>query len=402
MKKNLFFLPFFVCLLLTHHTLLAQCIDGFNILGQRIDEFNILGQRCGGSVKTAAPFLRIAADARSGAMGDVGIALTPDANAIYYNASKLAMADKKWGASVNYTPWFRNLGVSNFNLFDGAGYYQFGQGKKQAVSLGLHYFSWGDITFTDFNADPLTEPNPHEMSINGAYSRQLNDKWAIGLSAKYIYSSLARRTTNLGIESDKAFAIDISTTYKKPITVAGVNSNLMIGAVVSNVGNKIMHLNNSDFLPANLGIGGAWELPFNANHKLLVSVEFNKLLVVTPQPNDSTGNWRNVDVIKGMFNSFSDAPNGFKGEMQEITTSMGLEYWLFQHFALRGGYFHENKNKGGRKFYTVGGGVRYRMYGLNVSYLLQTNTFRSPLDNTWRFSLLLNGFTAKDARLSSI
>ena len=187
--------------------------------------------------------------------------------------------------------------------------------------------------------------------------------------------------------------------------IANLNTNLTIGAVVSNVGNKIMHLNNSDFLPANLGIGGAWEVPFNANHKLLFSVEFNKLLVVTPQPNDSIGSRKDISVVKGMFNSFSDAPNGFKEEMQEITTSMGIEYWLFQHLALRGGYFHENKLKGGREFYTLGGGLRYKMYGFNISYLKsipKTDFSRLPLDNTWRFSILLNGFTAKDTRLSSL
>lgn len=391
MKKTLLFLSLLASILLFNHTLSAQCLD----------LFNILGQRCSGSVKTATPFLRIVPDARSGAMGDVGIALTPDANAIYYNASNLAMADNKWGASVNYTPWFRNVRIPDFNLFNGAGYYQFGQNKKQAISLGLHYFSWGDITFTDFNANPLTEPKPREMSITGAYSRQLNNKWAIGLSAKYIYSSFARHSNNpLGIESDKTFAIDISTTYKKPITVSGLSTNLTIGAVVSNVGNKIMHLNNSDFLPANLGIGGAWEVPFNANHKLLVSVEFNKLLVVTPQPNDSIGSRKDISVAKGIFNSFSDAPNGFKEEMQEITTSMGIEYWLFQRVALRGGYFHENELKGGRKFYTLGGGLRYKMYGFNISYLKSMQNLdplRRYLDNTWRFSLLLNGFTSKVA-----
>ncbi len=392
MKKPLLFLPFFASLLLFNHSLLAQCIDGYLPSGQQ----------CGGTIQTAVPFVRLVPDARSGAMGDVGIALTPDANSILYNASKLVMANNKWGASVNYSPWFHNLGIRDMFILHEAGYYQFGKNVKQAIGLSFQYFDLGNITWTDYNAFPLGEGNAHEMAVTGAYSRQLNDKWSLGLSAKYIYSNLPSHLINNDARSSKSFAVDVSTTYKKPIMVGGLNSNLMIGAVISNVGNKIKYINNSDFLPANLGIGGAWEMPFNVNHKLLVSIEFNKLLVVTPQPNDSTGNWRNVSVIKGIFKSFSDAPNGFKGEMQEITTSMGIEYWLFQHVALRGGYFHESIYKGGREFYTVGGGVRYRMYGLNVSYLLPTNTFRNPLDNTWRFSLLLNGFTSKDTRMSSI
>ena len=395
MKKNLLFLPLLASILLFNHSLSAQCIGGYLPSGQE----------CGGTIQTAVPFLRITPDARSGAMGDVGIALTPDVNAIYYNASKLAIADNKWGASVNYTPWLRNLELNNVFMLHEAGYYQFGKKVKQAVGLSVQYFNLGKITWTDFNAYPIGEGSPYEMALTGAYSRQLSEKWSLGLSGKYIYSNLATLSRNIGFKSGKAFAMDISTTYKKPIKVAGVNTNLIIGATVSNVGNKISYIKSTDFLPANLGIGGAWEVPFNANHKLLVSVEFNKLLVVTPQPSDTTGSWRNISVIKGIFKSFSDAPNGFKEEMQEITTSMGLEYWLFQHVALRGGYFHENKNKGGREFYTLGGGLRYKIYGFNISYLKtipKTDFSRLPLDNTWRFSLLLNGFTSKDARLSSI
>ena len=396
MKKNLLLLSLFASILLIHQSLAAQNIGGYDPLGR---QFGSTGQ-------PAVPFLRIIPDARSGSMGDVGIALTPDANSIHHNASNLAIADNKWGASVNYTPWMRNLGTDEINLFHGAGYYQFGKKRKQAIGLEFNYFSWGYITFNFFGI-PLGEGRTYETALTGVYSRQLGDKWAFGLSAKYITSDISRQffsSNGSQLKAIKALAVDISTTYKKPIIVKGLNTNLTIGAVVSNIGNKVSYLSEGshDFLPTNLGIGGAWEIPFNANHKLLVSIEFNKLLVVTPQPKDSTGSWKNVSALKGMFKSFSDAPNGFKEEMQEITTSMGIEYWLMQHVALRAGYFHENKNKGAREFYTIGGGIRYRLYGLNISYLLPTNTKRSPLDNTWRFSFLLNEFSSKVTRLSSI
>ena len=396
MKKKLFSLPFFASILLFNQSLSAQCIDGYLPTGQR----------CGGTVHAAATFVRIVPDARSGAMGDVGIALTPDANSILYNASKLAMAEKKWGVSVNYSPWLRNTRVGNIFLLTESAYYQFGEKVKQAVALSIQYFDLGKITWTDFNALPIGEGHPYEIALTGAYSRQLGEKWSLGLSGKYIYSQMPIYKSNNDTHAGNAFAVDVSTTYKKPLSLGKLNTNLIIGTTVSNVGNKVSYTNNSsDFLPANLGIGGAWELPINANHKLLVSIEFNKLLVVTPQPSDSTGSWRNVSVIKGIFKSFSDAPRGFKEEMQEITTSMGLEYWLFQHFALRGGYFHESQYKGGRKFYTLGGGLQYKMYGFNISYLKlvkNVDPYRVSLDNTWRFSLLLNGFTAPDTRISSL
>ena len=396
MKKKLFLPLLFASFLLFNQSVSAQCIDGYLPTGQR----------CGGTVQTAATFVRIVPDARSGAMGDVGIALTPDANSILYNASKLAMADKKWGASVNYSPWLRNTRINDVFVLHESAYYQFGEKVKQAVALSIQYFDLGKITWTDFNAYPIGEGHPYEIALTGAYSRQLGENWSLGLSGKYIYSQMPINKINNETHAGKAFAVDVSTTYKKPFSLGKINTNLIIGATVSNVGNKISYSNNNnEFLSANLGIGGAWELAFNPNHKLLVSIEFNKSLVVSPQPTDTTGSWKNISVIKGIFKSFSDAPNGFKEEMQEISTSMGLEYWLFQRVALRGGYFHENQNKGGREFYTLGGGLRYKMYGFNISYLkliTNTNSFIQSLDNTWRFSLLLNGFTEKDTRTSSL
>ncbi len=375
----LFLLPF-----LSNQSLFSQCIDGFQPSGEK----------CGGTVQTAVPFLRIAPDARSGAMGDVGIALSPDANSILYNASKLAMADKKWGVAVNYSPWLRNLGNTDIFLLHEAAYFQFGKNKKQAIGFDFRYFDLGRIQFTDFNAQPLGEGNPYEMAFSGSYSRMLNENWALGITGKYIYSNLASEIVSPGgvdNRSGKAGAMDVSATYKKAFLVTDMKSDLRVGVVISNLGSKISYLRTSDFLPANLGIGAAWDINLNTNNRLTLAIEFNKLLVPTPQPNDTSGSWRSIGVIKGVFKSFSDAPGGMKEELREITASVGLEYWCMKHVALRAGYFKEDKSKGGREYFTVGAGVRYRAVGFNFSYLLPTSSQRGPLDNTMRFSLLFNG-----------
>jgi Type IX secretion system protein PorV len=375
----LLLLPF-----LSNQTLFSQCIDGFLPSGAK----------CGGTVQTAVPFLRITPDARSGAMGDVGIALSPDANSIFYNASKLAMADKKWGVAANYSPWLRNLGINDIYLLHEAGYFQFGKDKKQAIGIDFRYFNLGNITWTDFNAQPIGEGNPYEMAFTGSYSRLLNENWALGVSGKYIYSNLASGViapSGAEIRPAKSGAVDISATYKKTFSVTGLKSDLRVGAAVSNLGSKITYLRTSDFLPANLGIGAAWDINLNAQNRLTLAIELNKLLVPTPQPSDTSGGWRNVGVLKGVFKSFNDAPGGTKEELREITASVGLEYWCMKHVALRAGYFKEDKLKGGREYFTVGAGVRYRAVGFNFSYLLPTNSQRGPLDNTMRFSLLFNG-----------
>ena len=207
------------------------------------------------------------------------------------------------------------------------------------------------------------------------YLKQLSENWAIGLSSKFIYSDLGNgfsQTTTIPTQRifpGRAIALDISTTYKKTISLSGIETNLILGVAISNLGNKITYVRRADYLPANLGIGSAWEVNFNKNNRLLVSLEFNKLLVPTPQFLDTLLDLRNIGVIEGALRSFSDAPDGFKEEMQEINTSIGLEYWFHKHLAIRGGYFNENENKGGRRYYTLGCGLRLGVVGINISYL---------------------------------
>lgn len=381
MKKTL------LCTLLSlsyFTSLLSQCLDGFLPNGQR----------CGGTVQTAVPFLRIVPDARTAAMGDAGIAITPDANAILYNASKLVMAKKNWGSSLDYAPWLTGLEINDINLFHAAHFLKLGQEKKQAIGFSMRYFSLGRITYTDFNAQPIGEAHPYEWAFTTAYSRRLSDEWAIGAAAKYIYSDLTggiNHANGISIQAGKALAFDVSATYKKPLRVADKPSYLTLGMAVSNIGNKISYVRSQDFLPANLGMGGAWELDLAEAHKVMLTVEFNKLLVPTPNPLDSTGVWRTKSVFKGAIESFSDAPGGISEELREITTSVAMEYWYEKALAVRMGYFYEDKLKGNRKYFTLGLGVRGKIFGLNFSYLLPTTSERSPLANTWHLSLLLNG-----------
>ncbi len=359
-----------------------------------------LGRDCGGAVQTAVPFLMINPDARSGAMGDVGIAISPDANAIHFNASKYAMAPQKFGMSLTYTPWLRSLGVNDIYLAYAAGYYQFGNEVKQAVGVSLRYFSLGSIQWTDFNASVLGEGSPREFETAVSYSRQLSKFLAVGATAKFIYSNLATGQSPDGgserISSGRAGAVDFSMTYKKPIKMAAGTSTLMIGGAIKNIGNKITYLRSSDFLPQNLGIGAAWDIPLDQYNSIVVAMDLNKLLVPTPDPRDSLRSWKDKSPISAALGSFGDAPGGGQEELKEINISAGIEYWYDKQFAVRAGYFYEHAEKGGRRYFTVGLGLKYNVMGINLSYLVPTSSQRGPLDNTLRFSLLFDAASFKD------
>lgn len=370
---------------------------------------NADGSDCTNTILTAVPFLRIVADARSGAMGDVGLAISPDANAMHFNQSKLVWADKPLGISATYTPWLRALGLTDVYLAYLTGYYKLD--NLQALGLGLRYFALGDIQYTDENATPIGTGRPNEFEVTLAYSRKLTEKFAAAVGAKFIYSNLANGQQVDGqiIEAGTAGAADISFTYKTDLEANGRPSDLMVGLAITNIGSKITYTNaankQKDFLPTNLGLGAAWTVNLDDYNSITLAADVNKLLVPTrcigetPEECDSDGNgvpdWREQSPIKGIFSSFSDAPNGFDEELQELMFSVGAEYWYDKQFAVRMGYFTESRNKGDRHFFTVGLGLKYNIFGLNFSYLVPTTNQRNPLDNTLRFSLLFD-FAAFD------
>lgn len=355
-----------------------------------------IGGDCINTIFTAVPFLRINPDARSGGMGDVGIGLSPDANSMHFNASKLAFSDQDLSIAANYTPWLRNLGLNDVYLAYLTGY------KKlddfQTIGIGLRYFSLGSIQYTGLQGESRGTGRPNELEFAAAYARKLSDQFAVGITGKFIYSNLASGQEVDGniIDPGIAGAADISATYITKLKFNDRPSEIRIGAVVSNVGSKITYTNSQkrDFLPANLGLGAAWDMQLDDHNSLTLAIDINKLLVPTPDTldldNDDRPDYRDKSPIEGLFSSFGDAPGGFNEEMRELYYSIGLEYWYDKQFALRAGYFFEDITKGGRRYFTLGLGVKYNIFGINISYLVPTTSQRNPLDNTLRFSMLFD------------
>ncbi|WP_233525567.1 type IX secretion system outer membrane channel protein PorV [Chitinophaga silvisoli] len=348
------------------------------------------------TINTAVPFLRISPDARAGAMGDVGVATSPDANSIYWNQAKLPFATTRSAISVTYTPWLKEL-VNDVFLANLAGYYQLDE--FQTVSGSLRYFSLGTINFTDINGTPTSDFRPREYALDAGYSRKLSDNFSVAIAARYIYSNLASGDVNgQVIKAGTAFATDLSLFYTKDFEKDdGVKNTWNVGAAFTNIGTKISYTSsatNKDFIPTNMGLGTSYTFGLDQMNKIMLALDINKLLVPTP---DSSGDYRNKSVISGIFSSFGDAPGGMSEELQEVSVSAGGEYSYNDQFFVRTGYFYENKNKGNRKYVTAGIGVKYNMFGLNFSYLVPSGNGiqRNPLSNTLRFSLVFDlGFKA--------
>lgn len=380
-----------------------------NSFSQDVDYDDILGGNLN-TITTAVPFLLISPDSKSGAMGDVGVATTPDASSMHWNPAKLAFAKDDIGISVSIVPWLREL-VPDINLQYISGYYKLND--NDAIGYELRYFSLGDITFTDGSGQVIGQYKPNEMAFGTAYSRKLSRDFSIAISARYIYSNLTGGQTAGGTETiaGQSIAADVSTYYTKPITIADKKSDISFGVNISNIGNKISYTETitRDFIPINLRLGTDVTTEIDDYNKMSFAIDFNKLLVPSPPIYDTDGNLiagkdPEVSVVSGMFQSFVDAPGEidetgnsvpgsiFKEEMREINISAGFEYWYANQFALRAGYFHEHDTKGGRKYLTFGSGVKYNVFALDFSYLISTSNIggTNPLANTMRFTLVFD------------
>ena len=346
------------------------------------------------TVSTAVPFLRITPDARSGGMGDVGIATSPDATAIYYNASKLVFSEKKMGISLSYTPWLKNLGISDIFLAHVGGYYKIDD--LQTLQTSLRFFSLGNITFTDYLGNINGDFKPREFSFDAGYSRKLSDKFSLGAAIRYIHSNLAagQEVNSTEVKAGNAVGVDLTSTYMQELKLKGGKKAIVsAGLAITNIGSKISYTQdalNKDFIPTNMGIGAGFRIFANDYNEIGIYADINKLLVPTPDTlTDDKGNflYKQKSPIAGIFSSFGDAPGGLKEEMKEFMYSVGVEYWYDQQFGVRAGYFNENALKGNRKYFTAGVSVKYSVFGLDFSYLVPTSSQRNPLDNTFRFTL---------------
>ncbi len=347
-------------------------------------------------VSTAVPFLRISPDARAGGMGDLAIATSPDANAPFWNLAKVPFAKKNTALAVNYTPWLKDLGLTDVYLASLAAYHKLDE--QQAISTSLRYFSLGNIQLTDFSGNVLNTVKPSEFSIDAGYSRILNEKMSIGVALRYINSRLVVGDVGTGVvyKAGNAVAGDVSLFYH------GVNEEgegLNWGVVLSNLGSKVGYTNdsrNKDYIPANLGLGVSYTKAINESNKVTFGLDINKLLV--PSAPTATGNfttdsanlasYRSTSVVSSWMKSFSDGTN----QLSSLQASLGAEYAYNEQFFVRAGYFYENKNRGNRKFFSVGAGFNLDQMNINFSYLVPSGSgvTRNPLSNTLRFGIVFN------------
>ncbi|WP_016990613.1 type IX secretion system outer membrane channel protein PorV [Flavobacterium sp. ACAM 123] len=358
-------------------------------------------------ITTAVPFLLVSADARAAGMADIGVATSADAFSQQWNPAKYAFATDKQGVSISYTPYLTDL-ANDISLGQLTYYNKISE--RSAFASSIRYFGFGEIELRE-TGDPTEVPRtvaPNEFAIDGSYSLKLSETFSMAVAGRYIRSNLKVATDIGDASAANSFAIDVAGFYQsEELAYNEFNGRWRAGFNIQNLGPKISYDNNeisTNFLPANLKVGTGFDFILDDYNKVAVNLEFNKLLVPTPQNPDLNGdgtvspeerrqnldNYRSIGWVSGVFKSFGDAPDGFSEETKEVTYAVGAEYSYQDSFAMRLGYFHESPLKGARQFFSLGAGFKYNVVKVDVSYLFSASKVKNPLENTLRFSLTFN------------
>ena len=358
-------------------------------------------------ISPGVPFLLVTADARAAGMGDIGIATSADAFSQQWNPAKYAFSTEAQGFSISYTPYLTDL-VNDISLAQLTYYNKLNE--RSAFAGSIRYFGLGDIelrqTGDPNEVFPIVSPN--EFAIDGSYSLKLSEKFSMAIAGRFINSNLKVASDNNDASSASSFAVDVAGFFQsEELAFSEFNGRWRAGFNIQNLGPKISYDKdqfNNNFLPANLKIGTGFDFILDDYNKVALNVEFNKLLVPTPQNPDLNGdgtvtaeeynqnnnNYRSISWTSGVFKSFGDAPGGFNEEIKEVTYAVGAEYLYQDSFAMRMGYFHESPLKGARQFFSLGAGFKYNVVKVDVSYLFSASKVKNPLENTLRFSLTFN------------
>lgn len=358
------------------------------------------------TITTAVPFLLVAADAKAAGMGDNGVASSADAFSQQWNPAKYAFSTDSQGFSLSYTPYLTDL-ANDISLGQLTYYNKFND--RSAFAASFRYFGLGDIELRQ-NPDPndFLIVSPNEFAFDLSYSLKLSEEFSMAVAGRYVNSNLKVATDNNDASSASTFAVDVAGFYQsEEIAYTDFNGRWRAGFNFQNMGPKMSYDNselNSNFLPANMRLGGGFDFILDEYNKIAVNLEATKLLVPTPQNPDLNGDgvttpaeeqknrddYQSINWFSGIFQSFGDAPGGFSEELKEVTYSLGSEYVYQDAFSFRAGYFYESPDKGAREFFSLGAGFKYSSVKIDVSYLFSASKVPNPLENTLRFSLTFN------------
>lgn len=340
--------------------------------------------------QSSALFLRIEPDSRGAGMGNTGVAIADNANAMFWNPAGLGFQNNAQ-VGITHANWLPE--------FDAGLFYEYLVGTYHVDDIGtfganLIFLNLGELEVVDGDGQEVRVDNAFEMAAGLSYGRQLSETFSVGAGARFIYSKLSEGDGDIDSGTATTGTFDLSALYRsRSFDLLGAPTTFSAGANLANMGTYIRYSEEKQAVPTNLRVGYAFTFNFDEYNSLTFANDFNRELISVDE--DGT----NPDPFyQSIFSSWGAVPGERRpgddeaselGVVDQFTIGTGLEYWYADLFALRTGYFYEHPENGNRQFLTFGAGVRWNIVGIDFSYLY-TLEEDNPLSDTLRFSLLLS------------
>ncbi|KQM75241.1 hypothetical protein ASE74_20700 [Pedobacter sp. Leaf216] len=329
------------------------------------------------SNQLAVPFLLLSTDAVSSGMGEAGNALLSDNSTAEPNTAMANFLERRFGVSITYTPWLREL-VRDRKLMFAGGFYRFE--SQMTMTASLNYLSYGQIDLIDINNVNMGSIQPTEYVGSVGISKGFGSKFSLGMKLKLIHSNLyTGADAAVSRQAGTAYCVNVSAFQRFPLN-SFHNSEIAVSVNIENIGPKISYYNRADqrsFLPSNLKIGTAFKTRTTAEGEIGIALDFNKLLVPEKPLN------ADASVMQSIVSSFS--PGGGLG-IGDIGASIGAQFCYRKTLSFRLGYNLQGDERSPGSFFSAGMGLKRKKIGLNLAYL-SGNPQRTFLSNTMRFTL---------------
>jgi len=334
-------------------------------------------------------------------MGNTGVAVADNANAMFWNPAGLAF-QQNTQVGLTHANWLPE--------FDAGLFYEYLVGTYHVDGVGtfggnVTYLNLGEIEIRNSENVSQGTYRSYELAVGVSYGYRVSDRLGLGTSLRGIYSKLSPATGDIDSGTASTIAGDLSVLYRTaPFQLGGAQSTFSTGMNLANMGGRMRYDDDKQALPMNLRFGYAWTINFDEYNSLTFANDFNKELVNVNRETrevvqgDSTITetvTRPDPFYQALFTSWGPARGEQRPDEQAATLSVveqftvgaGLEYWYSDLFALRTGYFYEDPENGNREFLNFGAGLRYNIVGVDISYIY-TLEENNPLANTLRFSVL--------------
>lgn len=280
-------------------------------------------------------FLNLPTSSHAMALGGKNLSLIEDdASLIFQNPALMSSVSDKT-LNLNFLTYMQGSKAGNIS-------YVQAQGERGTWSAMAQFVGYGDMDETDSEGNIIGTERMLDMNISGGYSYLLSDRWAGGVSGKFLYSYYAGY-------SSIALAVDLGLNYYNS------NKDFSFSVVAANLGGQVSAFGDiAESLPMDLQLGlskGLGQLPVRVHLTFYDMFRWSKDYYYNPD-----GNLNGFQIFLNHINLGAD-----------ITLYQG-RFWLGLGYNFRRGQEMKAGGSSHAAGLTLGAGINIKKLKLGVAY----------------------------------